>query len=236
MAEAEDPSEGGPIAFVEDHLGRGDPPDRGLVPRPAEGHLRARLPDDPAGGGRLTAGGLAGRRLGPMEEARVGGRFVTLEGPDGAGKSSQSRRLASALEGRGHDVLLTREPGGTPLGEGVRTLLLGGEIEHTARSDALLFNAARAQHVERVIRPALARGRIVVCDRFGDSTLAYQGYGGGEDLAELRRLVHYAPAASSPTSRCCSTCRSRRGSRGGPGAPGGSDAFRGRRAPRPRVS
>ncbi|HEX7398216.1 MAG TPA: dTMP kinase [Candidatus Limnocylindrales bacterium] len=154
-----------------------------------------------------------------MEEARVGGRFVTLEGPDGAGKSSQSRRLTSALEGRGHDVLLTREPGGTPLGEGVRTLLLGGEIEHTARSDALLFNAARAQHVERVIRPALARGRIVVCDRFGDSTLAYQGYGGGEDLAELRRLVHYATAASSPTSRCCSTCRSRRGSRGGPGGP-----------------
>ncbi len=74
-----------------------------------------------------------------MEEARVGGRFVTLEGPDVAGKSSQSRRLASALEGSGHDVLLTREPGGTPLGEGVRTLLLGGEIGHTARSDALLF-------------------------------------------------------------------------------------------------
>jgi dTMP kinase len=95
-------------------------------------------------------------------------------------------------------VTLSREPGGTALGEAVRQLVLHSGAERSPRSDALLFAAGRAEHVSRVIRPALARGEVVVCDRFGDSTLAYQGFGGGEDLADLRRLVAYATGGLSP--------------------------------------
>src|SRR5574337_1669981 len=137
------------------------------------------------------------RRLSLVEEARRG-RFITLEGPDGAGKSSRAKGLAAWLRGRDWRVTLTREPGGTPLGEGVRELLLHSGAARSARSDALLFAAARAEHVATVIRPALERGEIVVCDRFGDSTLAYQGYGGGEDLAELEHLVAYATGGLRP--------------------------------------
>lgn len=126
------------------------------------------------------------------------GWFITLEGPDGAGKSSQADRLASWLRARGMTVALTREPGGTPLGEGIRDLLLHSRAERGPRSDALLFAAARAQHVATVIEPALERGELVVCDRYGDSTLAYQGYGGGEDLAALRNLVEYATGGLRP--------------------------------------
>lgn len=128
----------------------------------------------------------------------MAGRFITLEGPDGAGKSSQAERLAGWLREQGMTVTLSREPGGTALGEAVRQLVLHSGAERSPRSDALLFAAGRAEHVSRVIRPALARGEVVVCDRFGDSTLAYQGFGGGEDLADLRRLVAYATGGLSP--------------------------------------
>lgn len=108
------------------------------------------------------------------------GRFITLEGGEGAGKSTQGRLLAEALRARGLDVVTTREPGGTPGAERIRELLLGldGEGWHP-RAEALLFAAARSDHVERLIRPSLAHGKWVVCDRFLDSSRAYQGGGGG---------------------------------------------------------
>jgi dTMP kinase len=116
--------------------------------------------------------------------------FVTFEGPDGAGKSLQARLLVERLAGLGREVVVTREPGGTELGERVREILLEASAAgHDALSDAFLFNAARAQLVERVIKPALDRDAVVVCDRFADSTIAYQGYGGGLDLDDLRRLA-----------------------------------------------
>jgi dTMP kinase len=119
----------------------------------------------------------------------VAGRFITLEGGEGVGKSTQARALAAALGARGHDVLLTREPGGSDGAEAIRALLLGGAVDRwSPASEALLFAAARADHVERTIRPALAAGRLVLCDRFVDSTLAYQGAAGGIDGAALRRL------------------------------------------------
>jgi dTMP kinase len=120
------------------------------------------------------------------------GRFITLEGPDGAGKSLQAERLVTRLRAAGLTTIQTREPGGTPLGEGVRGLLLRGDVSHQPKADALLFNAARSQLVEDVVRPALARGEIVVCDRYADSTLAYQGYGSGLELGELRTLARWA--------------------------------------------
>ncbi len=119
----------------------------------------------------------------------VAGRFITLEGGEGVGKSTQARAMAEALRARGHDILLTREPGGSDGAEAIRGLLLGGAVDRwSAASEALLFAAARADHVERTIRPALAEGRVVLCDRFVDSTLAYQGAAGGIDGSALRRL------------------------------------------------
>lgn len=130
---------------------------------------------------------------------RPPGRFITIEGPDGAGKTLQANLLATALIERGIDVLLTREPGGTRLGDQLYELLManGGEpIDPVA--DALLFNAARAQHVAQVIRPALAEGRVVVSARYADSTMAYQGYGEGVDLAVLRRIIAIATGGLEP--------------------------------------
>jgi len=117
-------------------------------------------------------------------------RFVTFEGPEGCGKSTQIRRLAERLRAEGIECVRTREPGGTSLGEAVRGLLqhdLAGEPPVPA-AELLLFVAARAQLVETVVRPALKRGLWVLCDRFYDSTLAYQGYGRGMELAALRRV------------------------------------------------
>jgi len=131
----------------------------------------------------------------------VVGRFITLEGPEGAGKTVLARRLAEALELRGHAVRLTREPGGTPLGERVRALLLersSGDLAIDARADALLFNAARAQLVAEVIRPALEAGEIVLCARFADSTLAYQGHGAGLPVDELRAIADVATGGLAP--------------------------------------
>ena len=130
---------------------------------------------------------------------QTGGRFITLEGPEGAGKTLQAERLADALRARGSTVLLTREPGGTRLGDELRTVVLardGGVIE--PRTDALLFSAARAQLVGEVINPALATGMTVVCARFADSTLAYQGYGAGVPLDELRVLAGIATQGLVP--------------------------------------
>lgn len=117
------------------------------------------------------------------------GLFVVLEGGDGAGKSTQSRLLADALGTRGHEVVVTREPGGTPTGEAIREALLGvGSAGMSARTEALLFAAARAEHAAARIRPAIARGAVVISDRYLDSSVAYQGAarGLGEDaIADL---------------------------------------------------
>lgn len=124
--------------------------------------------------------------------------FLTFEGPDGCGKSTQARLLAEKLRSQGYDVFLTREPGGTSLGEAVRELLLGKEYELTSSAEALLYAAARAQHVEEKIRPALAKGQIVICDRFVDSSLAYQGYGLGLSLQRLREINLFATSGLEP--------------------------------------
>ena len=117
------------------------------------------------------------------------GRFIAFEGGEGAGKSTQSRLLAETLREHGLEVVTTREPGGTPGAEAIRQLLLDAEGEGwNARAEALLFAAARADHVARLIRPALERGAWVVCDRFLDSSRAYQGGGGGLDDADILAL------------------------------------------------
>lgn len=122
-----------------------------------------------------------------------GGLFITFEGGEGAGKSTQIRRLAEALRGKGHDVLVTREPGGSPGAEAVRHVLLSGAAEPMGpRMEALLFAAARSDHVEQVIRPAVERGAIVLCDRFLDSSRVYQGATGELDpvfVTALERIV-----------------------------------------------
>jgi dTMP kinase len=133
------------------------------------------------------------------EGASATGRFLTLEGPDGSGKTSHAIRLTQALRDRGHDALLTREPGGTQLGERLREILnspSGPPIEPLA--EALLFSSARAEHVAEVIRPALDAGRIVVCARYADSTLAYQGYGSGRPVEQLRQLQDIATGGLWP--------------------------------------
>ncbi|GBD07859.1 Thymidylate kinase [Candidatus Thermoflexus japonica] len=127
------------------------------------------------------------------------GFLITFEGPEGSGKTTMARWLSGFLQGKGYRVLFTREPGGTPVGEAIRELLHAHEhADMTARTEALLFCAARAQLVERVIRPFLAGGGIVVSDRYADSTLAYQGYGRGLDLEELRRLNRFATGGLEP--------------------------------------
>jgi dTMP kinase len=128
------------------------------------------------------------------------GHLITLEGPEGGGKTTQARLLAPLIEATGREVVLTREPGGTFVGERIRDLLLheGPAAGLTARTDALLFNAARAQLVAEVIAPALERGAIVIATRFADSTLAYQGYGAGVALADLRALEQFATASVRP--------------------------------------
>jgi len=126
------------------------------------------------------------------------GRLITLEGPEGAGKTVLGQRLATALVARGLSVVLTREPGGTRLGERLRAVLLEDAGRIDPRADALLFNAARAQLVAEILRPALAAGQVVVCARFADSTLAYQGYGEGLPIGELRRLAEVATGGLVP--------------------------------------
>jgi dTMP kinase len=120
-------------------------------------------------------------------------RFVTFEGGEGAGKSTQVKLLASALRRSGIEALSTFEPGGSPGGEAIRALLVNGEIDRwNPLSEVLLHYAARHEHLERLVKPALARGQWVLCDRFADSTLAYQGYGAGVEgsvIDKIRRVV-----------------------------------------------
>ena len=131
------------------------------------------------------------------------GLFIVLEGGDGSGKTTQARLLAETLRGRGIDVLLTQEPAGTRLGELVKGVFERSHSERgappiSAKTELFLFEAARSDHVRTVIRPALAEGRVVVCDRFADSTLAYQGYGRGLALGEIRRLNDIATEGLTP--------------------------------------
>ncbi|HZP18680.1 MAG TPA: dTMP kinase [Bauldia sp.] len=123
----------------------------------------------------------------------MSGKFITFEGGEGAGKSTQIRRLADRLTATGASVTVTREPGGTPSAEAIRRVLLSGLARPLgAETEAVLFAAARADHVETLIRPALAEGRWVLCDRFADSTRVYQGAGGGVDgkfLDSLDRIT-----------------------------------------------
>ena len=121
------------------------------------------------------------------------GRFITLEGPDGAGKSTQAKLLAAAIEQANVRAVLTREPGGTRIGEDIRSVLLGPDsYAMLASTEALLMSAARAQHVGEVVEPALARGDWVVSDRYVDSTLAYQGGGRGLSMEALRQVQAFA--------------------------------------------
>ena len=150
------------------------------------------------------------------------GRFITLEGGEGVGKSTQLKRLAAALRGKGIEVVETREPGGSPGAEAIRDLLLQGEVDRwTAETEALLFAAARSDHVARTIVPALDRGAWVLCDRFLDSSLAYQGAAGGVGVEAIRTLHAIGSRGVLPDRTLLLELRAeaaaeRMGARGGP--------------------
>ncbi len=128
--------------------------------------------------------------------------FITFEGPEGSGKTTQTTLLQQALVQDGLEVMALREPGGTVAGEAIRQLLLNRtDTDLHPRTETLLFSAARAQLVAEVIRPALEQGRTVLCDRFSDSTLAYQGFGYGQSLAALEPLITYATDGLVPSLR-----------------------------------
>jgi dTMP kinase len=122
--------------------------------------------------------------------------FITFEGPEGSGKTTQIRLLADELRERGREVVTTREPGGVPAAEQIRELVLNSEL--VPEAEALLFLAARAEHARKVIRPGLERGAVVICDRFTDSTIAYQGYALGLPLPQLRNLCEFASTGLQP--------------------------------------
>lgn len=125
--------------------------------------------------------------------------FITLEGPEGSGKTSHVPALVAHLKERGYVVFPTREPGGTSIGEQIRTVIHDlKNVEMHARAETLLYQAARAQIVEQVIRPRLEAGEIVISDRYADSTIAYQGYGHQQDLEQVRALVQYATGGLKP--------------------------------------
>lgn len=125
--------------------------------------------------------------------------LITFEGPEGSGKTTQTQALHRYLRGQGYEVLVTREPGGTAIGDQIRRILLDPQNQDMLpEAEILLFSASRAQLVGQVIRPALQRGAIVICDRFADSTLAYQGYGRGLDLDRLRMITELATGGLVP--------------------------------------
>ncbi|MBI1991971.1 MAG: dTMP kinase [Candidatus Omnitrophica bacterium] len=124
--------------------------------------------------------------------------FITFEGPEGSGKSSQGRWLVQALRGMGYAVVFLRDPGSTALGRALRQVLLRTSVPLSPLAEAILFIGGRVQLVEQLIRPALAKGSVVVCDRFHDSTVAYQGFGGGLDAAWLDRLGRSAIHGVTP--------------------------------------
>lgn len=132
-------------------------------------------------------------------QKKIAGIFITLEGGEGSGKTTQAARLCRWLTAQSYEVLQTREPGGTPVAEQLRRVLLDGSTEVIApETEAFLILAARRQHVDHVIKPALRRGMIVVCDRFSDSTMAYQGYARGLDLKLLRAMNEWATGQLTP--------------------------------------
>ncbi|MGQ9833247.1 MAG: dTMP kinase [Candidatus Villigracilaceae bacterium] len=125
--------------------------------------------------------------------------FITLEGPEGSGKTSHLQPLAQWLTDQGYRIFTTREPGGTSIGEQIRVVLHNLEnTEMHPRTETLLYQAARAQFVEQVVKPRLAAGEVVISDRYADSTLAYQGYGHRQDLTQIRALIHYATGGLTP--------------------------------------
>jgi dTMP kinase len=125
--------------------------------------------------------------------------FITFEGPDGSGKTTQVAQIAEILRKRDYNVLLTREPGGTAIGDQIRHVLHDMKNERmNPRAELLLYNASRAQIVAEVIQPHLAAGGVILCDRFFDSTMAYQGYGHGLDLTMLRTIVEFATGGLRP--------------------------------------
>jgi dTMP kinase len=125
--------------------------------------------------------------------------FITFEGPDGSGKTTQARLLVEYLQAHGYSVIYTREPGGTEISEQIRQVILSTRNKAMQReAEVLLFSAARAQIVAELIRPALAAGKIVICDRYADSTMAYQGYGLGLGLEALRAITHFATGGLVP--------------------------------------
>ena len=127
------------------------------------------------------------------------GLFITFEGTDGAGKTTQIERLTADLRQIGYDVCLTREPGGTPISEQIRDMLLNPDhSEMAATTELMLYAASRAQHVSEVIKPALKAGKIVICSRFTDATIVYQGYGRGLDLERIHRLNRIATDGVTP--------------------------------------
>lgn len=127
------------------------------------------------------------------------GHFFVFEGPEGAGKSTQIRVLAGMLRHAGFEVVVTREPGGTPVGDAIRAVLLGtGDYDMLPQTEAFLLSAARAQHVHDIIRPGIASGAVVLCDRFADSSLAYQGGGRGMAISDLRCLERIAVEDTTP--------------------------------------
>jgi dTMP kinase len=131
--------------------------------------------------------------------APIPGRFITFEGIDGSGKSTQLAALAPVLIARGLPVVTTREPGGTPVGDAIRSVVLEGAFPGmSARTELLLYLASRVEHVERVILPAIEKGSVVLCDRFSEATLAYQSYGRGIPMEELAPLVAFAARGTEP--------------------------------------
>ena len=128
----------------------------------------------------------------------MAGCFITFEGTEGCGKSTHIKKLARRLEDEGHTVRTLREPGGTESGESIRHLLKHGPEELTAEAELLLMNASRAQLVREVIRPAIAAGEIVLCDRFYDSTTVYQGTGRGLNAAQVQRVIEFAAGETRP--------------------------------------
>ncbi len=129
---------------------------------------------------------------------RAGGFFITIEGIEGAGKTTLAELLAERLESKGAEVVVTAEPGGDPVAERIRELLLNSVERVCDRAELLLFEAARAQHVDHVILPALERGAIVICDRFADSSLAYQGHARGISLDVVRAINDFATRGLKP--------------------------------------
>jgi dTMP kinase len=139
------------------------------------------------------------RRRSPQQGRGQGGLFIAFEGGEGAGKSTQARRLAEALTARGYDVVVTFEPGATTVGRAIREVLLDRANTHISpRAEAMLYAADRAQHVAETVRPALERGAIVVTDRYIDSSLAYQGAGRALEQAEVRELSQWASDGLTP--------------------------------------